>query len=360
MNRAGVLDDVRLQGFVPGDICWRRIDGSLIVKWNDSSQVKNPDALTVLPLNDLCKILLAHAERQASFKVKWNHHVTSIGQDESSAWIHARLPDESEVEIRGDYVCGCDGGNSQVRRTLFGNANFPGKTWNAQIVATNVNLFAASLHTILRLTFHQVYYPFEKFGYEDINFVIDPENYYMAARITRDGMWRVSYGENVDFTLQQVRDNQPKKFEVMLPGQPKPGEYRLLNCSPYRIHQRCAEKFRVGRVCLVADAAHLCNPFGGLGLTGGLVDAGGLADCLEGIATGQANEDVLKKYDEMRRQIYANVMDPISSSNFLRISSQEPEKTAQKDEFLALVRQANNNPAVKKQVDEVSDLILAW
>ena len=205
--------------------------------------------------------------------------------------------------------------------------------------------------------FQQVYYPFEKFGYEDINFIIDQENYYMAARITRDGMWRVSYGENVDFTPQQVRDNQPSKFEIMLPGHPTPGDYKLLNCSPYRIHQRCAEKFRMGRVCLVADAAHLCNPFGGLGLTGGLVDAGCLADCLEGIATDQANQDVLDKYDEIRRQIYATVIDPISSSNFLRVSSKDPEKTAQTDEFLALFRQANNDPVVKKQVEEVSGLV---
>jgi hypothetical protein len=41
----------------------------------------------------------------------------------------------------------------------------------------------------------QVYYPFEKWGYIDSNFIIDEEHWYMAARISNDGMWRVSYGE---------------------------------------------------------------------------------------------------------------------------------------------------------------------
>jgi hypothetical protein len=43
--------------------------------------------------------------------------------------------------------------------------------------------------------YRQVYYPFEKWGYIDSNFIIDDEHWYMAARISNDGMWRVSYGE---------------------------------------------------------------------------------------------------------------------------------------------------------------------
>src|ERR1700754_1414955 len=97
--------------------------------------------------------------------------------------------------------------------------------------------------------------------------------------------------------LAQLIARQPMKYEIMLPGHPKPGDYKLDNISPYKIHQRCAEKFRVGRFLLAADAAHLCNPFGGLGLTGGLVDAGGLAECFEGIVQGLADDSILDIYD---------------------------------------------------------------
>lgn len=105
-----------------------------------------------------------------------------------------------------------------------------------------------------------MYYDFEKFGYCDSNFIIHPEHWYMAAKITKDGMWRVTYGEIPGLTQQELVARQPEKFKVMLPGHPGPGDYKLANISPYKVHQRLAKKMRVGRFLLAADAAHLCNP----------------------------------------------------------------------------------------------------
>jgi flavin-dependent dehydrogenase len=140
------------------------------------------------------------------------------------------------------------------------------------------------------------------------------------------------------------------KYEVMLPGNPKPGDYKLTNISPYKIHQRCAEKFRVGRFLLVADAAHLCNPFGGLGLTGGMVDAGNLADCLVGLAEGIANDDILDKYDEIRRAMWHKIINPVSSDNILRMHSQDPEKALENDEFLKMLVKAETDPELMEQM----------
>ena len=186
-----------------------------------------------------------------------------------------------------------------------------------------------------------------------MNFILHPEHYYMAARITRDGLWRVSYGEDASLSVEEVQARLPRKYEIMLPGHPKPGEYKLLNWYPYRQHQRCAEKFRVGRICLAADAAHVCNPWGGLGLTGGIVDVGGLAECLEGIAQGKADDSILDKYDEVRRNIYHTIINPVSSSNYMRVCTVDPESIAEKDDTLKMFAKANEDPAVKKQVDEV-------
>lgn len=82
----------------------------------------------------------------------------------------------------------------------------------------------------------------------------------MAARISRDNMWRITYGEISGLTNAELLARQPAKFEAILPGHPKPGEYNVVSISPYKVHQRCAEKMRVGRFLLAADAAHLCNP----------------------------------------------------------------------------------------------------
>ena len=178
----------------------------------------------------------------------------------------------------------------------------------------------------------------------------------MAAIISKDGMWRVSYGEDPKLNIDEVRANQPIKFERMLPGNPKPGDYKLTNVGPYRIHQRCAESFRVGRITLAADAAHLVNPFGGMGLTGGIVDVGGLAECLVGIDRGLADEDILDKYSEKRIEKWRDYINVISSDNFLRVSATDPERPFETDKFLAFCKKMEEDKTgqMKKEFDEVS------
>lgn len=105
-----------------------------------------------------------------------------------------------------------------------------------------------------------MYYDFKKFDYWDSNFIVHPKNWYMAARITDNGLWRVTYGDESGLSTEEYLRRQPQRYEEILPGKPKPGDYKLVGASPYRLQQRCAEKFRVGRFLLVADAAHLCNP----------------------------------------------------------------------------------------------------
>jgi 2-polyprenyl-6-methoxyphenol hydroxylase-like FAD-dependent oxidoreductase len=148
------------------------------------------------------------------------------------------------------------------------------------------------------------------------------------------------------------------KYEAMLPGNPKPGEYKLTNISPYKVHQRCAEKFRVGRFLLAADAAHLCNPFGGMGLTGGMVDAGNLADCLIGLAEGIANDDILDKYDEIRRAMWHNIINPVSSDNIIRMHTLNSDEVLDKDEFLKMLNKAEKDPKLMEQMINVFPLAL--
>ena len=190
-----------------------------------------------------------------------------------------------------------------------------------------------------------------------MNTIIHHEDCHVVARITKDGLWRVSYNEDTKLTFQEVVDNQPGKFERMLPGSPKPEEYTLVNINPYRMHQRCSDKFRVGRICLAADAAHLCNPWGGMGLTSGFADVAGLAECLEGIAAKQVDDSILDKYDEVRRTLFYSVIDPISTGNFLRVSTLDPDKALEKDHILAMCAAAKKDPKVRETLDQVFTLL---
>ncbi|WP_229730893.1 FAD-dependent oxidoreductase [Microbacterium faecale] len=66
-----------------------------------------------------------------------------------------------------------------------------------------------------------------------------------------------------------------------------------------------AQRFRVGRALLAGDAAHRHPPTGGLGLNGGIQDAGNLAWKLAAVLDGTAAESLLDSYQEERRPVAA-------------------------------------------------------
>jgi 2-polyprenyl-6-methoxyphenol hydroxylase-like FAD-dependent oxidoreductase len=61
-----------------------------------------------------------------------------IEHDEKEARVVCETPEGKKV-LGADYVLGCAGANSQVRKSLFGGKNFPGETLHSQIIATNVS-----------------------------------------------------------------------------------------------------------------------------------------------------------------------------------------------------------------------------
>lgn len=100
----------------------------------------------------------------------------------------------------------------------------------------------------------------EPYNWGDSSFIIDEEHWSMVAKIQPDGLLRVTYGEVIGLSQEEYLQRQPAKFASFLPGRPGPDKYQIVNFSPYKVHQRCAESMRVGRFLLAADAAHLCNP----------------------------------------------------------------------------------------------------
>jgi hypothetical protein len=77
--------------------------------------------------------------------------------------------------------------------------------------------------------------------------------------------------------------------------------YELLWLTPYRFHQRLVERFRVGRVLLAGDAAHVVSPFGARGLNSGVADAENLAWKLAAVLAGSASDALLESYHTERR-----------------------------------------------------------
>ena len=80
-------------------------------------------------------------------------------------------------------------------------------------------------------------------------------------------------------------------------------DFDICGCNLYAVHQRVAQKFRVGRAILAGDAAHVNSPIGGMGLNSGVHDAFNLADKLARILRREADETELDHYERQRRHI---------------------------------------------------------
>ena len=138
LARAGVLDEVYSGGFVPNGVSWRKLDGTRLTGLTAEGVIPDdyPYRMVCYPLDRLGPLLYRHAQQSSNIRVHWSRPVVKIDQDSESAWVEVESP-EGIYKMSADYVVGCDGARSIVRRQLFGE-DFPGFTWEEQIVATNV------------------------------------------------------------------------------------------------------------------------------------------------------------------------------------------------------------------------------
>jgi len=253
----------------------------------------------------LAELVMRHLARLPNTEVLWDHTVKALAQTGSEARV-AVDTDEGEVTFEADWVIGTDGARSTVRK--LAGLPFEGMTWPDRFVATNIE------------------YPFLDYGFCNANMVVDPVNWAVIGRLGREPLWRLTYGEDEGLDEASILERLPERFAAILPDPSVP--YRIDNFSPYSVHQRCAPSFRVGRVLLAGDAAHACNPCGGLGLTGGVIDADNLSDVLGAVIAGRAHDGVLDFYAQERRRVFVEVTSPMSA-NFKRLLSEsDPERRA--------------------------------
>jgi 3-(3-hydroxy-phenyl)propionate hydroxylase len=111
------------------------------------------------------------------------------------------------------------------------------------------------------------------------------------------------------------------RYEFRLkPGEARPGErpdpdlvgrlvgaYRdvvaddIERVTVYRFHARVASRWRLGRILLAGDAAHMMPPFAGQGLNSGIRDADNLAWKVATVLHGRSRPDLLDTYERERR-----------------------------------------------------------
>ena len=137
------------------------------------------------------------------------------------------------------------------------------------------------------------------------------------------GLWRCLFPTEVDEPDDAVLSDE--RTEARLQGVfARPERYEVVHRTIYRVHQRVAREYRRGRVFLAGDAAHVNNPLGGMGMNGGLHDAINLAGKLIALHRGQADEEVLGRYEHERRPIAVEYIHANTARNKKLLEERDP------------------------------------
>ncbi len=262
--------------------------------------------------HDVARVAMEHAQA-LGVEVLFGHEVTAI--DDQGDGIAVVAGDKT---FNAKWLIGADGARSTIRR--LAGIEFEGHTWPERFVATNVK------------------FPFKELGYEQANFVCDPENMAVIAQLDRDGLWRCTYMEDSALPLESYEDRIHERYEWFMQGRK---DYEIVSSSPYMLHQRAGETLHKGRVLLAGDAAHATNPCGGLGLTSGVWTGVVLADVLGAVLRGEEDEEILDRFSDERRRVFWDVVSPAATENKRLLQESDPAK---RQEDLAHIRALDDNP----------------
>ncbi|MGE3991372.1 FAD-dependent oxidoreductase [Pseudorhodoplanes sp.] len=305
LDRLGLLEELKVAGILKQDYQFRTVDGEILAAPHMSVLTPEDTAYPYnlhMPQHELASAILRNFLTIPGTAVRWTTRVMDVTQDGDGVTLTTETGGDTQ-QLRCDWLVGADGGSSTVRRAL--GLAFEGYTHPERLVSTNLR------------------YDFEARGFARANFVIDPVYWAVIVKIDRHGLWRITYGEDSDLPEETVRERIADHYRAILPDD---GPYELEAFAPFRVHERSAVRFRAGRILLAGDAAHVCNPYGGLGLTSGLLDADLLGDALPAVIKGAAGADLLDRYAQERRRVFLEVTAPTAAENIRRLKEADPEK----------------------------------
>lgn len=214
-------------------------------------------------------------------------------------------PDSVRVETSGGpvearYLVGADGGRSAVRGAL--DVPFHGRTHTARALLADVHVVG------LRRA-------------DGVHLWMAPDGHMVAARpLAGSELWQV-----VGSVSGELTDDLLADLRAIVAERTGRADLRLTEpswVSVWRYNLRIVERYRVGRVFLAGDAAHVHSPFGGHGMNTGLQDAYNLGWKLALVLQGIAAESLLDTYESERLPVGKAILE----DSHRRLSGRTPPK----------------------------------
>ncbi|MFF7212743.1 rifampin monooxygenase [Streptomyces sp. NPDC008238] len=229
--------------------------------------------------------LLAEHAAGLGAEIRRGRALSGLSQDDDG--VTAELADGTRLRSR--YLVGCDGGRSTVRKLL--GVGFPGEPSRVETLIGEMEV-AAPPETVAAVV-AEVRRTRERFGV-----IPEPDGRYCVI-MPAEGVAEDRAAPTWEEFKGRLRAIAGTDFGVHSP--------RWL--SRFGDATRQAERYRVGRVLLAGDAAHVHPPTGGQGLNLGLQDAFNLGWKLAAAVLGRAPEGLLDSYHAERHPVAADVLE---------------------------------------------------
>ncbi|MEW2181068.1 rifampin monooxygenase [Streptomyces sp. NPDC005406] len=262
--------------------------GGIATAWPDGLDTAHPFGVaTPQPVTER---LLDERAAELGAEIRRGCEAVALSQsgEGDEAGVTVELADGTRLRSR--YLVGCDGGRSAVRK--LAGIGFPGE--------------AATVETLLG----------------EMEVTEDPEKTAAVVAEVRKTQLRFGVGPAVDGVCRVVVPADGVSEDRTTPPTLEDFKQRLraVAGTDFGVHSprwmsrfgdatRQAERYRVGRVLLAGDAAHIHPPTGGQGLNLGVQDAFNLGWKLAAAVRGWAPEGLLDSYHAERHPVGSAVLD---------------------------------------------------
>lgn len=235
-------------------------------------------------------LLFAHAQAMDGVRILSRTRVDDFTQDDDGVQVTATDLETGEtLQLRCDYMIGCDGARSAVRKAI--GATLSGTDVVGRVQSTFFrapDLLARAKHRPAWATFslnpRRCGNVYAIDGHETFlmhNYLNAGETDFDA--VDRDWAIRTILGVGADF------------------------KYDIISKEDWVGRRLVADKFRDRRVFICGDAAHLWIPMAGYGMNAGIADAMNLSWLLAGRLNGWATQAALDAYEAERQPITEQV-----------------------------------------------------
>jgi 3-(3-hydroxy-phenyl)propionate hydroxylase len=258
------------------------------------------------------RLLRGSAAGFAGVEVALGESVAGFTQSKEGVRVALRGASGAGRTVAAQYLIGCDGASSTVRREL--GVELEDLDFDEPWLVVDVLMNEAALGKV----------PAVSVQYCD---PARPATYLIGPGAHR--RWEIM--------LLPGEDRDPFASEEavwrLLARWIAPGDATLWRHASYRFHALVAREWRRGRVFLAGDAAHQQPPFTGQGMCQGVRDAANLAWKLGLVLAGRAGEHLLDSYGAERAPHVRRLTSTIKDIGRL-ICERDPESARRRDERL--------------------------